>query len=170
MQILDQAIVQYEGVWTQVGTLVNYTAATDIANRVGQRLLSDGLSVKDLQVSGAGIFGGGPFNVSLKLQVTNGLGFASENDIILLVRHEVFTETNVFPSADTIPTVQNPNSSATDTGQGHVAPQDKPSNVTLWDSIKNLFSDTKLVLVGLGIGLIVAVLLIASPRKVAPVP
>jgi hypothetical protein len=56
-------------------------------------------------------------DVELVLQVQNGLGFGNENDIITLIRHEVYNATGEYPTADTIPLIQVPGSGPARTDQ-----------------------------------------------------
>lgn len=171
MKIENQAIVQYEGKWSAVPKI----GAVELMRLVSAALSKDGLAVKDssndadffqstaLPFIGAALT---PFKVTLKLQVVNGLGFGSEDDITSLVRHEVFTVTNSFPVADAITTVQNPNQIATSTGQPDIDGSGNGGAKTSWlDGITHLFSDTKVLFAGLGVGLVIAVLLIASPSR-----
>jgi hypothetical protein len=64
-----------------------------------------------------------PFSVTLELQIDNGLGFNSENDVVQIVRHWVYDVTGAFPETDSIPYKQLPDSGAIPTGQ----PVPKPS-------------------------------------------
>lgn len=50
--------------------------------------------------------GPGEFNVTLHLQVENGLGFDKPEDIIALVRHWVFDVTGDFPTSESLPYAQ----------------------------------------------------------------
>lgn len=168
--IADQALVTYQGTWTPTQAL----GSNDIVSSVNTALSKDGLAVRDFS-SDAGFSQNTfpftlnltPFHVTLKLQVQNGLGFSSPDDIISIVRHEVFTVTGIFPVSDTVPTVQNPGGTATNTGQGSQNTSGNPANpISFWDSIKKLFDNTQLVIIGAGLGLVLAVLLIANPRKI----
>jgi hypothetical protein len=53
------------------------------------------------------------FPVTLNLQVDNGLGFNSLDDVISIIRHWVYQETGNYPNSDSIPYQQIP-----DTGTG----------------------------------------------------
>lgn len=167
--IADQALVTYQGIWSPT----QLVGAVDLISSVNTALTKDGLAVRDYS-SDAGFTQNtwpftlnlSPFHVTLKMQVRNGLGFSSPDDITSIVRHEVFMITGSFPDADTIPEIQNPGGIAQSTGQGD---QDTSGNhgnpVSFWDSIKKLFDNTQLVVIGAGLGLVLAVLLIVNPRK-----
>lgn len=168
--IADQALVTYQGTWEPTQTI----GANDIVSAVNTALSKDGLAVRDFS-STAGFSQNtwpftlnlAPFQVTLKLQVQNGLGFASPDDITSIIRHEVFVVTGKFPDADTVPMVQNPGQIfGTSTGQGTQQQGGPQPQTSLWDSIKKLFGNTELVIVGAGLGLVLAVLLIANPRKI----
>lgn len=170
MVIRDQAIIKYQGKWSATPRI----PAPAVINLVSAALSKDGITVKDSS-NDAGFFQSNsipfigaseiPFTVNLTLQVSNGMGFSSENDVISIVRHDVFASTGVFPTADSVPLIQNPNGIATSTGQPTVDQNQQPSGTSLIDSITSLFSDTKFVVIGVGLGLLVAVLMITSPKK-----
>lgn len=172
MQVANGAIVQYEGKWSATPKI----GAVELMRLVSAALGKDALAVKDssndadfLQSTTIPFIGASltPFKVTLKLQVSNGLGYSSEDDIINVVRHEVFTITESYPVADSITSVQNPNQVAVPTGQPNIdgTGNGGDDNVSWWDGITHLFSDTKILFAGLGIGLVVAVLLIAHPPR-----
>lgn len=180
MQILNDAIVQYEGQWeagsgTLAGGGLSAKNANDVLAEVSAALSRDGLVVKDsssnatfLQTHSIPFFGASqePFTVKLTLQVTNGLGFGSEKDIISIINHEVYQSTGRTPVASSIPIVQNPGAGATPTGQPGVHNTGTGQGKSIFDSISSLFADSQVLIIGIGLGLVVAVLMISSPRRV----
>lgn len=60
---------------------------------------------------------GGSFSVTLALQVQNGLGFGSVDDIISIIRHWVYDSTGEYPTADSISNYTNTSGSVVRTGQ-----------------------------------------------------
>lgn len=173
MQIQNHAILIYQGIWEAIPSV----GATELASRVTSALIKDGFSIKDL-TSDAGFFQSTavpflgaaltPFHVTMRIQVVNGVGYGSEDDVLSIIHHEYNVIVNKFPVSDTIPTIQNPNQSVVDTGQGQItnSPNEKSSSFLggLFDGVTSLFSDTKILFIGLGLGLIAAVLLIVGGR------
>lgn len=110
--VSDQAIVTYQGRWTST----YFQGATDVISKVTQALASQGLLVRNSSSDATG-FGQttiigmtvhpAPFNVTLQIQIDNGLGFGSVDDVISIIRHYVYAVTGEFPFADSIPSVQN---------------------------------------------------------------
>jgi hypothetical protein len=105
--IPDGSIVTYVGKWP-VG---NSALLGDYTGKVKSALSGDGIVTRG-QSGGFG-FGvqifGTPFDIQLSLQVENGLGFDSPDDIISLIRHEVYQACADFPISDSIPYVKTPN-------------------------------------------------------------
>lgn len=60
---------------------------------------------------------GGSFGVTLQLQVSNGLGYGTIDDVIAVIRHECFDETGYYPSSDNIPGFTSPSGDTQSTGQ-----------------------------------------------------
>jgi hypothetical protein len=116
--IPNGSLVTYQGVWTSVfGTGVpgQLGDPQSIIDGVVHALNADGqLTVMQAPQGITGffgtIFGGeGSFDVTLKLQVSNGQGFGSLNDIISIIRHYVYTVSGgIFPQNDRITQVQAP--------------------------------------------------------------
>jgi len=125
--------VTYRGQWTTTTS----KDAPRLIDAVTAALQQDGLSVRSVQTD-AGFLAkstivgfaeaGLTFNVTLQLQVSNGMGFGDPNDIISIVRHEVYAASGIFPVADSVPQVQMPrgDGGGDSTGQppGPGAPQD----------------------------------------------
>lgn len=177
MQVLNGAKVKYQGQWeasdgsTFLGGL-GARNANDLLHDVTAGLQKDGIVVSDssndatfLQQHSLPFFGAGtdPFHVTLSLTINNGVGFGSEQDVMSLVDHEVYVASGKLPVSSVIVTVTNPNNVAVQTG----TPQQStpPNSPSLWDSIKSLFSDSKILIVGIGVGLVVSVLMISAPRR-----
>jgi hypothetical protein len=158
--IPDQAIVNYQGQWTPG----SFAGAQEVVNEVIQALASDGLSVRHMtQDSGflqntPGVpFSLNPFNVTLQLQVSNGMGYGDPNDIISIIRHEVYTVTGTMPVSDSIPTVQMPASAGVSIGE--VVQTGQPSQSVAATSSLDLGSwlTNNLALVALGAAAVIIV-------------
>jgi hypothetical protein len=145
--IPDGSLITYHGTWTSVfNTGQGYSQpgyAQAIVDGVVAALNADGqLAVlsypRDLSSSVSGtvsaIFGSNaPFDVSLQLQVTNGMGFGSVNDIISIIRHYVYTISGQFPVHDQIVAVNSPGSGAPNwQATGTPPPPGPPPNLTAW--------------------------------------
>lgn len=81
---------------------------------------------------------GGSFGVTLQLQVANGLGYGSIDDIIGVIRHEAFDETGYYPSSDNVPGFTSPSGDTQGTGQ----PDNTGANDTAAQCIAGSSSDT----------------------------
>jgi hypothetical protein len=137
----DQSLVTYTGKWAPTYTL----GAQDVISAVTAALAKDGLNVKnvatdagflDTTVVGMTIQPT-PFNVTLQIQIANGQGFGSPDDVISIIRHEVYVATGAMPVADSMPIVQPPGGSATGTGQpfgpgAGTPPPGSPVDLTTW--------------------------------------
>jgi hypothetical protein len=98
--IPDQSIVTYRGKWAP-GILRSAEASI---GAVLSALAKDGFAVRD--VSSNATADGQPFDVTLQLQVTNGIGFSDPSAIIAIVQAEVFQATGATTLADSIPNVR----------------------------------------------------------------
>lgn len=119
MMVPDQAVVNYQGQWTAPFGM----GSEDLINQVTANLQKDGLLVRGesntasaMQKMGTPLFSPEPFGVTLQLQVNNGLGYGDPNDIISIIRHEVYLVSGVMPNGDSIPSVKLPMSSASPAG------------------------------------------------------
>ncbi len=110
------SIFTYKGTWTSVfNTGAGYKQAGDpdsLIKGVTDALNSDGqLTVLQFPHGVTGILnalGGGPFNVTLVVQVTNGQGFGSVNDAISIIRHYVYQVSGQMPVSDSITQIKAP--------------------------------------------------------------
>jgi hypothetical protein len=128
----DQSILNYVGTWT-IPIEFSNPSASDIVTAVTAALENDGIEVRSS--SNTAGYLSSTFTVNLQLQVNNGMGFSDPNDVISIVRHEVYVATGSFPTSDTIPTVQTPGAAApVATGQPAPAlgPASTPLNFTAW--------------------------------------
>jgi hypothetical protein len=98
--IPNQSIVTYRGKWAPGGL----RSAEAAIGAVLSALTQDGFAVRD--VSSDATADGQSFDVTLQLQVTNGVGFSNPSAIIAIVQAEVFTATGVTTLADAIPNVR----------------------------------------------------------------
>lgn len=118
-------VVTYQGTWTAGGL---FQTVNDLASAVYSDLVSQGLVVRNSSIdqSLGAIIGaagwGGTFKVTLQLQVENGLGFGSPDDIISIIRGAVYQESGSFPSADSLPYKQLPGENTTPTGEPDTTP------------------------------------------------
>lgn len=124
------SLVTYRGVWTSMfNTGAGYKQKGDpqsLVDAVAAALGADGqLTVmqKPSGLTGLAETVGftGPFNVTLVLQVTNGMGFGSVNDVISIIRHYVYQVSGVFPQSDTITQVVAPQEPTTSTDPNYQA-------------------------------------------------
>ena len=104
-------VVTYVGKW-RVGLTkgIIFSRSPDgVVSDVSQSLAAVGLPVRSVETN-AGIVStlGGDFTVTLHLQVENGFGFGSPDDIIAVIRHAVYDSLGHYPDSDTIPYVQTP--------------------------------------------------------------
>lgn len=118
--IANGAILTYVGQWTTTGL---FQTVNDLLSKIGADLAAQGLPIRSSNVNQSlgqivGAAGwGGSFSVTLQVQVENGLGFNSADDIISIIRGVVYQETNQFPASDSIPYDQEPGGVQTATGQ-----------------------------------------------------
>jgi len=141
----DGAILTYQGTWTAGGALS--TSPQQIVSKVAAALVNDGVQVRSQNLSvGAGTaFLGGQFSVTLQVQVATGLGgFASLNDVISVIAHEVYVVTGQMPSSGTIPVAQMPSGAIGPTGQ----PASTTTAATTWSTwLQNNFTTVAILVV-----------------------
>lgn len=96
----------YTGTWV-TGAIAQ--TVNDLVSAVSSDLAAQGIAVRSSNVNqGLGnIFAnlgvGGQFTITLTLQVENGLGFNSVEDVISIIRGAVYQESGQMPLADSIP-------------------------------------------------------------------
>jgi hypothetical protein len=106
MSVNNGDVLTYIGTWTANGV---FQTVNDLVSSVTTDILAQGLAVRNSSVDqslGAliGAAGwGGQFKITLQVQVENGLGFASPDDVISIIRGAVYQETGSFPTGDSIP-------------------------------------------------------------------
>lgn len=101
--IPDGAILNYSGTWPP-GNLFGFS---DYTGKVYADLTNAGIAVRGASSdSGTAQLLGTKIHLSLQLQVQNGIGFDSPDDVISIIRHYVYQEAGAFPDSDSIPTVQ----------------------------------------------------------------
>lgn len=136
----DGAIVSYQGKWPLGGK-----AASELLAQIASALTQDGLTVRSVS-SDAGFVANTPyipfvqqltFNVKLQVQVANGMGYGDPNDVVSIIRHEVYAATGQFPLSDSVVSVQHPASAGgglEQTGQPGVedASQTAPQDWGAW--------------------------------------
>lgn len=171
MVVRAGAIVRYVGQWPQslICAAVGFCdSPSQILSKVTTALTNDNLPVLSASLPGVATSFGNSFTVNLTIQNGRGLDFGSEQDLVSIIRHEVYVTTGSFPLSDSIPSIQNPNfSSPVITGQpGSPTVADSVGSIfgDLGTSLQNLASNTQLVIIGGAIGLIAAVLLISKGR------
>lgn len=108
-QVPAGTILTYKGVWPVTLLLLS----GDIINKVAQRLAADGLPVRtqtnDQSIIGA--LGSQPFGVTLQIESLG--SYARLQDVISIIRHEVYEVTGQFPQSDSMVSVQLPGSQQT---------------------------------------------------------
>jgi hypothetical protein len=158
----DGSIVIYQGKWAPTSTV----GAQDVVAAVTAQLQADGaLAVRNVAQDSSWAqntppfpLNVGTFNVTLTLQVKNGMGFGDPNDIISIVRHYVYQVTGQFPVADSIPSVQPPAapdgtpSAPIATGQPGLPGAPSPTGSTDWAT---WFQNNLGLVAGLGFALLV---------------
>jgi hypothetical protein len=142
--IPNGSIVTYRGHWPYSVAL---WSAANYVGEVGSGILTSGLAVRTSHFSGSLIFQGVPFeglDVELEIEVQNGVGFATPQDIISIIRHWVYVVGGEFPSSDTMPIVQTPGGRPSSTGQpsGGTSSGVKPSVCTAKDVFNGLCNVT----------------------------
>jgi len=107
--IPDGAIATYVGTWPHG----DFTSADNTVSQVLSKLQTSGIASVSNPKIDANLTTtiGGPFSVTLQLEVENGLGFSSNDNLISIVRHWVYVVTGDYPSSDSIPYIQMPHSS-----------------------------------------------------------
>lgn len=103
------AVLTYVGTWQAGGFGGGFWQTTNqLISAVTQDLLAQGIAVRTSStdqsigniISG---MGGGQFNITMQVQVENGLGFNSSDDIVSIIRGAVYQETGQFPLSDSMP-------------------------------------------------------------------
>lgn len=115
------AILTYTGNWPPGidAGFVDYTGT------VFSALVADGLPLQGSINGGFGVLNaalGNSFQITFNIQVQNGVGYGSINDVISIIRGEVYAAAGAFPNTDSIPTVQIPGGASQVTGQVAGAP------------------------------------------------
>lgn len=156
----NQTIVNYQGQWQNPITM----GAMDVVSQVLSSLSQDGLAVKSsstdagiLQSLGEPIFGAKPYNVKLQLQVNNGMGYGDPNDIISIIRHEVYQVTGIMPVGDSIPTMQLPASADSPDGGIVVTGQPNQPATAIPTSDFGSWLTNNLALVALGAAAVIVI-------------
>lgn len=169
MQIPSGAIVKYSGVWPRIhgdwwcGVICQPTVAS-LVSRIGGNLAAWGLTVLSSDFEDSINPFTDTFSVGLSLRV-EGAGFGSEKDVVSIVRGEVHNIIGDFPLADSIVTIQPPNQAPIATGQPDNSPIGALASGDFGAILKELSSNTQLVVVGLGLGIVTALILMARPQR-----
>jgi hypothetical protein len=99
----NASVVTYQGQW--IVTNVATQKPADILAAVTAALVQDGLLVLRSSTD-AGFWStevlGHAFNVTLQLQVNNGMGYGQPSDIVSIIRHEVYAVSGAMPQSDQI--------------------------------------------------------------------
>ncbi len=153
----DQTVLNYVGTWT-IPIEFSNPSASDIVNVVTAALENDGIEVRSS--SNTAGYLSSTFTANLQLQVNNGMGFSDPNDVISIVRHEVFVATGSFPTSDSIPTMQTPGAAGpVATGQPSPAlgPGAAPLNFTAW-------IEQNAAMIGIGVAALVLLPMVLGRR------
>ena len=130
----DGSILTYQGAWhgdSPFGT----QNPQKVLSEVSAALPAVGLQVRgsNLNVGAHSAFFGGPFDVTLSLQVANGQGgFGTLDDVISVINHAVYVATGSMPTGGSIPAIQRPGQPTTATGQPTGANPGAPTNLSQW--------------------------------------
>jgi hypothetical protein len=164
-------VVTYQGVWPTVDVISLVGIGNSITSAVQPIIASAGFVILGSQSTEGLIadIAASSFNVTLTLQVENGVGYGSVNDIISIIRNAVYQITGQFPLADSIPQVDT--SGATPTGILST-PGVTESTSGIGSSISSFFSNlssTTGISVGLiAVGIVLAFLLFFKFGKASP--
>lgn len=146
----DGSVVIYTGTWVPHGT----QGATEVIQKASGILAQEGLSVRSVSSSAYRFLLNNTFNVRLQIQVQNGMGYGSPDDIGSIVDNAAYQVTGSMPlTKGSISSVQVPGSVAstptgepevpnTGSGSGQAPP---PPDFTTWLEQNALW-------LGLGIG------------------
>ena len=118
------AILNYSGIWPAPSTFSSYVfglSPDDAVAQVGQILTQGGVVIQGSNISNdtaAQVTGLSSIDVSLTLQVQNGVGFNDVSNVIDLITAAVQSVLGNPPVSQTIPQIQTPGATAaTPTGQ-----------------------------------------------------
>lgn len=175
MQVPDRASVTYRGHWPND---FGYVSAASYVADISSKLTARGLITRSSNWVGT-VLGGIPFggmDVELILQLQNGLGFGDENDIISLVRHEVYNATGEYPTSDTILAITIPGAPPTETDQPRPkkkdgetfcsGPKDQTGNWSFTCWTRSLTTEGMWMIGLLAVGALAAVLLISQGGRI----
>lgn len=119
MSIDQGSIVTYQGTWP-IGTYFGFVDYTpDVLNDLNAAGLAVQGKTGGFNVTNAAL--GNPFQIGLTLQVQNGTGFNSTDDILAIISNAVAKEQGNPPIAQSIPYVTAPGGTAQATGQATAA-------------------------------------------------
>ena len=115
--ILTYSSTWYANLWTSVNSLVAQIqkdlAGVGLAIRGAPQVNNPTLAV----VGGIAGLGGNTFGVTFQVQVENGLGYNSQDDVASIVDGFVYQETGRIAVGTSIPYVQHPDGSTDQTGE-----------------------------------------------------
>lgn len=173
MLIPNGTIVTYQGRWNSA----YFSGPASVINAVIAALAGDGLATRNFSTD-AGLLADithGAYSVTLQLQVENGLGYGSENDIISIVAGRVQQISGDPPYSSSIPFIQAPGGAPLTTGQpvsagggGSGSCSGSLDSSGSWSFacwIANLTSNAMWAVGLVGLGIVAAIFLINAPRK-----
>lgn len=166
MQVPDQSIVTYTGSWTGG----YFSSPSDVISAVSGALASSSLVLRSQTFSaslltqlGSAFGGSNAFNVTLSVQVENGLGFASPDDVASIINNAVYQVTGTLPTSFSVPYVQAPGGSNAATGEPAGSSASSGSSLSSWFS--GLTTGGAAAFGLAGIGIIVALVLVFAEKK-----
>lgn len=118
------AIIEYDGTWA---TNINVSPSQILA-KAAAALNADGLHVLSSSESG-GIMGElftGSFDVTMHIQVSNGMGFQQPQDVASIVDHEAYAASGAMPSGSSASVISLPGSTP------GVSPSGAAPDLTTW--------------------------------------
>src|SRR6267142_5950663 len=115
--IPDGTNLTYTGTWSTTA----FKTSDTVIKAVNAGIARSGLIVRSYTADAGWLTKlgvSGPFTITLHLQIENGMGFDSEDDVISIIRHWVYDTIGDYPTADSIPYKRLPgNTKDTPTGQ-----------------------------------------------------
>ncbi len=104
--IPNNTIVTYTGSWPHG----EFTSADDMVQQVLAKLVTSGFASRSAPIIDATLVTtlGGNFQVTLQLEIQNGIGYGTPDDVISIIRHWVYVISGMFPASDSIPIIQTP--------------------------------------------------------------
>lgn len=106
MQVSNGAVLTYTGTWPHTEHF-GFGTTDEVVSDVGAKLSAYGLVIRNYSTSGnLAAVTGGAFDVSIQVQVENGLGYGDISDVQKIINDSVYAVLGDTVSASSIPNVQ----------------------------------------------------------------